>query len=267
MQDWEPRALPSEARCRVWAEKGGTWHLTTSTADGAFCMARGVRSGYPSDADKQLWRPWFKDNPIPWSEFFSVTHPPIPEGWEKAGEWSSPLTLKDGADAVLLEDGNIAHSLGRATQGSWSQSNKYAGWGVCLRRARPAIPEGWEAVGEWHDTHAPCSEVYDGTLLLDGRIVMKGERFRGSDERTMGLHVRRAPPPADWADVPKGVTLMPSNYLSLAVFLNGAHLGSIRKSDEDPRWYTPGHPDDDSHVYHPSQPAAIVALTGWREKA
>lgn len=247
MTDWEPRALPTEARCRRWHESGGTWHRTTNEMDGAFCMGRGVRSSYPSDADKPLWRPWKDNNPVTWSDFYAATHPPIPEGWEKVGEWY--------ACGVTGEKPQI-------NDGVYTSGDGYA---VPLRRVLPAIPAGWEAVGEWHDTLSPCSEVYDWTLLQDGRIVQRGETFRGKDERIMGVHIRRVFGAVDWGDVPKGVELDPDKDAVMLVTSDGHAVthGIV--------WFAQGvwryaKTRDHDEQRAASLPAAIVALTGRRDE-
>ncbi len=269
--DWEPRALPSEARCRVWADNSGVF-LASDPTGGVKLMPS------PGDAREYAFaecfategvrvRPWKNCEPVPWPEFFAATHPPIPEGWEAVGEWANPLTLKDGADAVLLEDGNIAHSLGRAAQGSGSQSSRYAGWGVCLRRALPAIPEGWEARSEWvaRGTHVPAATgPEDCVLLEDGRVVP----WIPNDYAGTFRAVRKVPPPADWGDVPKGVELRPAHGPggpSNGVFLNGVYVGRVFDVVDAGHYaHSAAQPPVEGSPFA-SLPAAIVALTGRRE--
>lgn len=258
MQDWEPRALPSEARCRVWAEKGGTWHLTTSTADGAFCMARGVRSGYPSDADKQLWRPWNGDIPATWSKFHAATHPLIPEGWVKAGDFDPDPPGRNVHSAGIEIHPAAMVGFGRYHSGD--------GFSTAIRRILPAIPEGWEAVGEWSRP--------DGCPLNIGGIHPSEIRILGDDGEITDhirkgaaffLRVCRVPPPADWEDVPKGVKILPLNANAVAVWNGDTQIGVACQQD-DGKWELRKMNLSGKSANQPSLPAAIVALTGRREK-
>jgi len=250
--DWEPRALPSEARCKRWAELGGVFLA---------CDEQGVVATMPAPAGPREYvfavacgeggirvRPWLKGEPAGWdATFYPMTHPPIPEGWEKVGEWY--------ACGVTGEKPQI-------NDGVYTSGDGYA---VPLRRTLPAIPAGWEPVGEWHDTLSPCSEVYDWTLLQDGRIVQRGETFRRQDEHIMGVHIRRVLPAVDWGDVPKGVALRPHGDTHIAVWKGGGLLGLIHQQP-DCKWTA--RKVDGSGLYgnQPSDIAAIVALTGRRDE-
>jgi hypothetical protein len=266
--DWEPRALPSEARCDRWAEQGGVWFdgevvwaWEKVAAGGRVLRLRTKRLGevvLGAFRDERFrFCPMKKGNTIPWSDFFTATHPPIPEGWEKVGEWaweSGGASVKAFVIKTYDNDAGILHSGD--------------GFSVGVRRILPAIPEGWEAVGEWHDTHAPCSKVYDWTLLQDGRIVQRGETFRGKDERIMGVHIRRVFGAVDWGDVPRGVTLRPTfgrGGPRNDVILGGAYVGRV--FDKTEKGYFTHGTDQMPVAGSPfvSLPAAIVALTGRRE--
>ena len=192
MIDWEPRVLPSEARCRVWAEKGGVWHLTHEDAvDGAFCMARGVRSGYQSIADKPLWRPWLKGEPAGWNAtFYPMTHPPIPEGWEAVGEWRQEMT-------PVLTFGEGGPGYGEL-RGVVSDD----GWSVWIRRLTPPvdwpdIPKGVELRPCVDDPD--CLSVYcgEGEERRVGFVtLMPGGRWKGYNSTTGDGHVWDSQPAA-----------------------------------------------------------------------
>lgn len=250
--DWEPRALPSEARCKAWAKAGGLWLHSTL----GFTRASD-RGAIPVDTcAHEFWRPWKDRQPALWSDFYAATHPPIPEGWEKVGEWYNPVLATNAALGIVQNVREHYYCSGD-------------GYAVKVRRILPAIPAGWEAVGEWHDTLSPCSEVYDWTLLADGRIVQRGETFRGKDERIMGVHIRRVLPDVDWGDVPRGVELRPDCAFGGArneVYVNGVHLGRVfDRTDGVYHTHAPNHEPVAGSPFA-SLPAAIVALTGRRDE-
>ena len=258
MTDWEARALPTEARCRAWAERGGRWVVShySGLMGAPFLTIVFPESGrVQPQKDDVIWRPWMGQNPTPWSDFYAATHPPIPEGLERIGEWRTGLGAPRDLPLVFLEDGTIMRDPGLILGSVW----------FCeVRRILPAIPAGWEAVGEWHDTLSPCSEVYDWTLLQDGRIVQRGETFRGKDERIMGVHIRRVLPDVDWGDVPRGVTLMPHDATHVAVWRGCGMLGLIHQQP-DCKWTARKTDGSGLCGNQPSLPAAIVALTGRRK--
>lgn len=243
--DWEPRALPSEARCQRWYEQGG--RLLVSWTSGVVTTLEPVDGAFCAPSNIVHVRPWKDNNPATWSDFFTATHPPIPDGWEKVGEWY--------ACGVTGEKPQI-------NDGVYTSGDGYA---VPLRRILPAIPAGWEAVGEWHDTLSPCSEVYDWTLLQDGRIIQRGETFRRQDERIMGVHIRRVLPDVDWGDVPRGVELDADRGGAMLVTSDGHAVTHGIVWFSAGVWHS-GNVSERADQRHPSLPAAIVALTGRRNE-
>lgn len=258
--DWEPRALPSEARCKEWAKLGGVW---VSAADGFGSFRGKEHRTFYREPDRPMWRPWKDNNPATWSDFYAATHPPIPEGWEACfGGWHEFVADHDvtfGTSGVIrfwddftLQDRRL-HAAGDRS------------WSVEVRRILPAIPAGWEAVGEWHDTLSPCSEVYDWTLLQDGRIVQRGETFRGKDERIMGVHIRRVFGAVDWGDVPMDIKILPLTARALGVWRGDTQIG-VAVQQEDGKWELQKMNLAGKYANQPSLPAAIVALTGRRDE-
>jgi uncharacterized protein YbdZ (MbtH family) len=181
------------------------------------------------------------------------TLPAIPAGWEAVGEW------RYEPDASCYSYTGVARDF----RGEYKTIHS-DGWWLLVRRVLPAVPHGWEAVGEWHDTLSPCSEVYDWTLLQDGRIVQRGETFRRQDERIMGVHIRRVLPDVDWGDVPRDIKILPLTARALGVWRGDTQIG-VAVQQDDGKWELQKMNLAGKYANQPSLPAAIVALTGRRK--
>lgn len=181
--DWDARPLPSAERCRRWFEQGGTWHTTSDAPVPAFYMSRGPRDRFPSMADQALWRPWKDGNPTLWAEFFTLTHPPIPEGYKPLGEWMQTssgdfLPLLEDV-AYQLEDGLVYEQINRVNPGEWYRVlevlPKPVGWGD--------IPEGVTLRLYGGPIHEPFNSVDMNGKWIGTISQTKGKGFAAYDRR------------------------------------------------------------------------------------
>lgn len=174
-QDWEQRALPSDARCRVWAEEGGLWYVVTEEPRivGSPCL---IAIGWHQEP---RWRPIRANgDPAPWSEFLSATHPPIPEGWEKAGEWTTAGTV-GGKPFTIKERGE--NDFGSLHSGD--------GYRISIRRVPPPVdwgdvPKGVDMRPTWGGG-GPCNDVILNGAYV-GRVLDQSEEgysTHGTDQR------------------------------------------------------------------------------------
>jgi uncharacterized protein YbdZ (MbtH family) len=247
-----------EARCRAWAERGGRWVVShySGLMGAPFLTIVFPESGrVQPQKDDVIWRPWMGQNPTPWSDFYAATHPPIPEGWGVVKEWELRLdnVIHNGGSAFLIKSDN--HN------GLWHSGDGY----FCkVRRTLPAIPAGWEAVGEWEHRADGDTVMFGSTT--DGEMLLHESGSIEAIRPSAGWfrRVRRILPPADWGDVPRGVELNPDKGAVMLVTSDGHAVthGIV--------WFAQGVWRSAKTMEHDAQradslPAAIVALTGRRK--
>ena len=168
MHDWEARALPSEERCERWRAAGGMWLSRVL----GFVLRHGDE---PHPATQHaVWRPWKDGDPVTWSDFYAATHPPIPEGWEKVGEWfelTERVALACNGTVWFHEGGNTFTSGGAKR-----------GWCVEVRRIAPPIdwPDVPEGVNLPHCGYIPVER--DGKRV--GIVFPHGALWRSLADGT-----------------------------------------------------------------------------------
>lgn len=248
--DWEPRALPSRARCQRWYEQGG--RLLVTWASGLVGTLESLEGSFIGPSETVRVRPWKDNNPATWSDFYAATHPPIPEGLERIGEWRTGLGAPRDLPLVFLEDGTIMRDPGLILGSVW----------FCeVRRILPAIPEGWEQLDKWKYRDAIVILLNEGERLL----MQDGQITRGGDVNGWCTVVRRVPPPADWGDVPRGVELDADRGGAMLVTSDGHAVTHGIVWFSAGVWHS-GNVSERADQRHPSLPAAIVALTGRRDE-
>lgn len=260
VMNYEPGVLPDQGRLDRWREQGGVW-----IGAHAVCLHCCVERPRIPNADQPIWYPW-KQGPVAWVDFFTATHPPVPEkyqdewepdtdeGWRYYHEQEVERKWEDGR--FMLDRGfpflhvNTTPLLTRHT-----------GWVLQLKRKAPPrakVPLGFVQTRPWQAFSLRTIPQAEDDILL----FASGRQWFPSDvdlplPGSQVCYIR----PADWSDL-KGVDLdVTHNRILVSHEDRPEVIGYVAQIDPDENpvdgwWYAAGGRGDPA----PSFPAAVCEL-------